>query len=59
MWYLDTSQYCIILLFFVFSPVVLSVLFVTLYYKAVPLQPWTGPEGSRRLRFTDFKTVCT
>jgi len=25
--------------------------------KAVPLQAWTGPEGSRRLRFPDFKTI--
>jgi hypothetical protein len=22
--------------------------------KAVPLQAWTGPEGSRRLRLPDF-----
>ena len=22
--------------------------------KAVPLQAWSGPEGSRKLRFTDF-----
>jgi hypothetical protein len=27
--------------------------------KAIPLQAWTGPEGSRRLRFTDFKTIGT
>jgi hypothetical protein len=27
--------------------------------KAIPLQPWTGPEGSRRLRLPDFKTVST
>jgi hypothetical protein len=27
--------------------------------KAVPLQAWTGPEGSRRLRFPDFKTIRT
>ena len=27
--------------------------------KAIPLQAWTGPEGSRRLRFPDFKTVGT
>ena len=27
--------------------------------KAVPLQVWTGPEGSRRLRPQDFKTVGT
>jgi hypothetical protein len=25
--------------------------------KAVPLQAWTGPEGSRRLRVPDFKTI--
>jgi hypothetical protein len=27
--------------------------------KAIPLQPWTGPEGSGRLRLPDFKTVGT
>jgi len=27
--------------------------------KAVPLQAWTGPEGSRRLRCPDFKTFGT
>jgi hypothetical protein len=27
--------------------------------KAIPLQAWTGPEGSRRLRLSDFKTVGT
>jgi len=26
--------------------------------KAVPLQPWTGPEGSRKLRFPDFVTTA-
>ena len=25
--------------------------------KGNPLQPWTGPEGSRRLRLPDFKTI--
>jgi hypothetical protein len=25
--------------------------------KAIPLQVWTGPEGSRRLRLPDFKTI--
>jgi len=25
--------------------------------KSNPLQAWTGPEGSRRLRLPDFKTV--
>ena len=27
--------------------------------KAIPLQPWTGPEGSSRLRLPDFMTVGT
>ena len=26
--------------------------------KVVPLQPWTGPEGSRKLRFSDFVTTA-
>ena len=25
--------------------------------KAVPLQAWTGPEGSKNLRFPDFVTT--
>jgi len=28
-------------------------------YKAMPLQAWTGPEGSRRLRLPDFETIGT
>jgi len=27
--------------------------------KAIPLQAWTDPEGSRRLRLPDFKTLST
>jgi hypothetical protein len=27
--------------------------------KANPLQVWTGPEVSRRLRLPDFKTIGT
>ena len=27
--------------------------------KAIPLQAWRGPEGSRRLRFPHFKTLGT
>ena len=25
--------------------------------KAISVQTWTGPEGSRRLRIPDFKTI--
>jgi hypothetical protein len=27
--------------------------------KAIPLQAWIGPEGSRRLRLPDLKTIGT
>jgi len=27
--------------------------------KAIPLQAWNGPEGSRKLRLPDFKTIGT
>jgi len=27
--------------------------------KTIPVQTWTGPEGSRRLRIPDFKTIGT
>jgi len=27
--------------------------------KAIPLRAWTGPEGSRRMRLPDFKTIGT
>jgi len=27
--------------------------------NAIPLQAWTGPEGSRMMRFPDFKTIDT
>jgi len=27
--------------------------------KAIPLQAWTGPEGSKSLRLPDFKTIST
>jgi len=26
--------------------------------KAVPLQAWSGPEGSRKLKFPDFMTMA-
>jgi hypothetical protein len=27
--------------------------------KEIPLQAWAGPEGSRRVRLLDFKTIGT
>jgi hypothetical protein len=36
--------------------------FIISYYKvngkAVPLQAWSGPEGSSKLRFPDFMTTA-
>ena len=32
---------------------------ITKQSKAIPLQTSTGPEGSRRLRLPDFKTIGT
>jgi len=32
--------------------------YVTGKGKSVPLQAWTGPEGSRKLRFSDFMTTA-
>jgi hypothetical protein len=33
--------------------------FYHLKKKAIPLQNWTGPEVSRRLKLPDFKTIST
>ena len=44
------------------KPLTLRLLMSYIYIyksKAIPLQAWTGPEGSRRLRLPDFKTVGT
>jgi len=32
---------------------------LTKQVKAIPLQAWTGPEGSGRLKLPDFKTIGT
>ena len=41
----------------------LNILYIYIYIyiykgKAVPLQAWSGQEGSRRLRFPDFMTTA-
>ena len=28
-------------------------------HKKIPLQAWRGPEGSRKVRLLDFKTIGT
>jgi hypothetical protein len=39
--------------------VAVAVVVVVVKGKAIALHPWTGPEGSRRLRLPDFKTIGT
>ena len=36
----------------------MNLLFFYVKGKAVPLQAWRGPEGSRKLRFPDFMTTA-
>jgi hypothetical protein len=42
--------------FFLFNPCIKHVSHTV---KVIPLQALTGPEGSRRLRLSDFKTIGT
>jgi len=39
------------------KPWVENLKWITKKSKAIPLQAWTGPEGSRRLRLPDYKTI--
>jgi hypothetical protein len=48
-----------LMLVFLVTVVGLIVFSKKLSGKAIPLQAWTGPEGSRRLRLPDFKTIGT
>jgi len=38
--------------------VVTIVKYISKKGKAIPLQAWTGPEGSRRMRLLDFKAMA-
>ena len=42
-----------------FVKILILVLIVIKKDKAIPLQACTGPEGPRRLRLPDFKTIGT
>jgi hypothetical protein len=37
----------------------ISICYARVKDKVIPLQAWTDPEGSRRLRLTDFKKIGT
>jgi len=34
-------------------------IYINIFFKQSPLQAWTDPKGSRRLRLQDFKTIGT
>jgi hypothetical protein len=36
----------------------LTIVLIVKKCRAVPLQAWSGPEGSRKLRFPDFMTTA-
>jgi len=37
----------------------MMMMMIIIIIKEIPLQAWTGPEGSRRLRLPDLKTIGT
>ena len=49
----------VVLLVIVVAAAVVVVVIVIVKGKAIPLQSWTGLEGSRRFRIPDFKTFDT
>jgi hypothetical protein len=38
--------------------VIIIIIIIHIKGKAVPLETWIGPEGSRNLRFPDFMTTA-
>jgi len=49
---------CIIYIYiYIYIYIVIDITYIK--DKAFPLQVWTGPEGSRKLRLPDFKTIGT
>ena len=51
----------LLILFYGCQVTFLSLLFILYLFgkgKAVPLQAWSGPEGSRKLKFPDFMTTA-
>jgi len=59
--YLYVTLFAVVIvgLVIVIEVVVVECVAVAVKGKAIPLQAWTGPEASRRLRLPHFKTVGT
>jgi len=39
--------------------IIIIIIIIIKKRKAIPIHSWTGPEGSRKLRRPDFKTIGT
>ena len=39
--------------------VIIIIIIIIIEVQQIPLQAWVGPEGSRRLKLPDFKTIGT
>jgi hypothetical protein len=52
----DGADYTITYLSHLFGYLYVEIIYII---TAIPLQAWTGPEGSRKLKLPDFKTVGT
>ena len=49
-----------VLIKFLYTVYIYIYIYIYIYKgKAIPLQAWTGPEGSKRLRLPDFITIGT
>jgi len=51
--------FSVVVVVVVVAVVVVIIIIVVINDKEIPIQAWTDPEGSRRLRLPDFKTLGT
>ena len=56
--YLDKQGSKLVLVSYNHSVIYIYIQYVSKQGKSVPLQAWSGPEGSWKLRFPDFVTAA-
>jgi len=56
--YLDKQGSKLVLVSYNHSVIYIYIQYVSKQGKSVPLQAWSGPEGSWKLRFPDFMTTA-
>jgi len=57
--YVTNGIILILIIIIIIKTAILGMAHLLRRVQAIPLQAWTGPEGSRRLRLPDFKTIDT